>query len=151
MEGYVINKAPMWMHAMKRSVSPGGKIPISELYDQYGKKHDLAEGDEFISWLKNVKLKNSDMWGVVLEDEAVVEEKVEIEEKRVDITTLKIKDMSISDVVSLSVRQAREIIPKTTDVKLLKYALSEAKPRAAKDSLCRILMKRIKELEIQRR
>ena len=151
MEGYVINKAPMWMHAMKRAVSPGGKIPISELYDQYGKKHDLAKGDEFISWLKNVKLKDNDMWGIVLEDEPAVEEKVEIEEKRVDITTLKPKDMDISDVVSLSVRQAREIIPKTTDLKLLKYSLSEAKPRAGKDSLCRILMKRIKELEIQRR
>jgi hypothetical protein len=151
MEGYIINKAPMWMHAMKRAVAPGGKIPISELYDQYGKKHDLAKGDEFISWLKNVKLKDNDMWGIVLEDEPVVEEEVEIEEKRVDITTLKPKDMDISDVVSLSVRQAREVIPKTTDLKLLKYALSEAKPRAGKDSLCRILMKRIKELEIQRR
>ena len=151
MEGYVINKSPMWMHAMKRAVPPGGKIPISELYDQYGKKHDLAKGAEFVGWLESVKLKDSDRWGVVLGDEAIAEEKIEIEEKRVDITTLKPKDMDISDVVSLSVRQAREIIPRTTDIKLLKYALSEAKPRAGKDSLCRILMKRIKELEIQRR
>jgi len=151
MEGYVINKSAMWMHAMKRAVAPGGKIPINELYVQYGEKHDLARGEEFISWLRNVKLKNNDMWGIISEDEAIAEEKIEIVEKVIDITTLKPKDMDISDVVSLSVRQAREIIPKVTDVKLLKYALSEAKPRAGKDSLCRILMKRIKELDIQRR
>ncbi len=151
MEGYIVNKSPMWMHAMKRAVAPGGRIPISELYDQYGKKHDLTKGDEFVNWLKSVKLKDSERWGIVLGDEAIAEEKIEIEEKRIDITTLKPKDMDISDVVSLSVRQAREVIPKITDVKLLKYALSECKPRAGKDSLCRILMKRIKELDIQRR
>ena len=55
--------------------------------------------------------------------------------------------MTVEDVVELSVRPAREILPKISDIKLLKYALQEAYPRGGKESLCRLLHKRIKELE----
>jgi len=59
--------------------------------------------------------------------------------------------MSIEEVISLSVRKAREILPKVTDLKLLKYSLAEAQPRSGKDSLCRVLKKRVTELETIRR
>lgn len=153
MKGHVLNKSAMWMHAMKRAVAPGGKIPLTELYDQYGKKHELAKGKEFISWLKTVKLRDEDNWQVV-SGKDVVEPEVEdttLKEVKVDITKINPKDMSIEEVVSLSVRKARDIIPKVTDLKLLKYSMSEANPRPGKDSLCRILRKRITELETQRR
>jgi hypothetical protein len=52
--------------------------------------------------------------------------------------------------VLLSVRKARDAMPRMTDVALLKYALEEARPRAGKDSLCRILEKRIQELQVTR-
>ena len=153
MKGHVLNKSTMWMHAMKRAVAPGGKIPLSELYDQYGKKHELAKGKEFISWLENVKLRDDDKWQVVRgkEAQATEVEDTTLKEVNIDMTTINPKDMSIEEVVSLSVRKAREIIPKVTDLKLLKYSLSEARPRSGKDSLCRILKKRVTELETQRR
>ena len=159
MNGYVINTASMWMHAMKRAVAPGAQIPLDELYDQYGKKHELKKGKEFIEWLRNVKLRGNDNWDIVIEGKEVKNDKKEdkkyqadnIMERRLDISKIDPKKMDISEVVSLSVRQAREVVPKIVDVKLLKYSLKEATPRSGKDSLCRILKKRITELEIQRR
>jgi len=151
MEGYVLNKSAMWLHAMKRAVAPGGKIPLDELYDQYGKKHELSKGDEFISWLRAVKLRDEEKWQIVLGKDEVLTEDTTLKEVKIDIDKIKPKDLSIENVISLSVRKAREIIPKVTDVKLLKYSLSEARPRPGKDSLCRILKKRITELETQRR
>ncbi len=56
------------------------------------------------------------------------------------------KDIEISDIVGLSVRKAREIIPGIFDIQLLKYAEKEAKQLTGKDSLCIILRKRIQEL-----
>jgi CO dehydrogenase/acetyl-CoA synthase beta subunit len=156
MRGKIVNKSTMWMHAMKRAVAPGGAIPLDELYDQYGKKHDINAGEEFIAWLKNVKLKNNTNWQIILETEETKaeeakEESPPIEERRIDITKINPKKMEIAEVVSLSVRQAREVLPMVSDIKLLKYALQEAHPRAGKDSLCRILRKRISELETIRR
>lgn len=161
MNGYLINKGPMWVHAMKRAIGPGAKVPLSELYDQYGPKHDIKKGKEFVEWLKSVKLRGSENWHVEFgkktkKEEKVKEEKVkkeviEIKEGRVDISKINPKSIEISDVVNLSVRQAREVVPHITDLNTLKYALSEAGPRSGKDSLCRILRKRIMEMEITRR
>lgn len=152
MEGYLLNKSTMWVHAMKKAIGPGAKVPLQELYDQYGKKHDLAKGDEFIGWLKAVKLRDDEKWVVVTEQtEEPEQEDTTLKEVRIDVNKVNPKKMSIEDVVSLSVRQARELVPKILDVKLLKYSHEEARPRAGKDSLCRILKKRITELETQRR
>jgi len=152
MEGYVLNKSTMWLHAMKRAVAPGGKIPLDELYDQYGKKHELPKGNEFVSWLRTVKLRDDDKWQIVLgKDQTPADDGTLLKEVKIDIDKVNPKNMSIEEVISLSVRKAREIIPKVTDVKLLKYSLAEARPRAGKDSLCRILKKRVTELETQRR
>lgn len=159
MKGAIINRSTMWLHAMKRAVAPGGKIPLDELYDQYGKKHEIKKGKDFIEWLKNVKLRGNENWQIVL-DAAKVKEIQEqekeaaaapVELRRIDIEKIDTKKMEIADVVSLSVRQAREILPKISDIKLLKYSLQEANPRPGKDSLCRILKKRITELETIRR
>jgi len=152
MEGYVLNKSAMWLHAMKRAIKPGGKIPLSELYNQYGKKHELTKGDEFISWLKTVKLRDENRWQIILgKEQTPAEDKTLLKEVKVDVNKIDPKNMSIEEVISLSVRSAREIIPRVTDLKLLKYSLAEAQPRPGKDSLCRILKKRVTELETQRR
>jgi hypothetical protein len=60
------------------------------------------------------------------------------------------KKIEVGEIVELSVRKARDLMPKITDLNLLKYALQEANPRAGKDSLCNVLRKRIKELQIAR-
>lgn len=160
MKGYVKNRTTAWTHAMKRAIGPGATVSLDELYKQYGNKHKLAKGEEFVNWLKTVKLKDTKRWEVVLETEdkstKTVSKKNKEEVK--EITPVEapvkkeptIKEMGIEDIVGLSVRNAREILPKMTDLKLLKYALEEAGPRAGKDSLCRMLRKRIQELKIAR-
>jgi hypothetical protein len=175
MKGYVQNKSSVWTHVMKRAVGPGQQIPLEELYEQYGKKHGLSEGEEFIGWLREVKLRDADKWRVVVEKEESIqpvkeavfneatektEPKPKEEEPNVNVvrppeaggnvTPIVSKGMEVEDVVQLSVRKARELVPRIRDLNLLKYALQEANQRANKDSLCQILRKRIKEIQIAR-
>ena len=148
MKGYVKNVSPIWTHAMKRAIGPGATVPLDELYDQYGKKHSLKKGDEFVEWLKTVKLKDHEKWKVVVEGEK--KEVVEVETVAPELDKMP-RQMDVEDIIALSVRRAREVLPKIMDLKLLKYALDEAGPRANKDSLCRLLRKRIQELKISAR
>ena len=55
-------------------------------------------------------------------------------------------ELTYEDVAGYSVRKAREEVPKIKDVKLLKYALNVANQRPNKETLCRILRKRIEEM-----
>ena len=146
-----MNMAPSWMHVMKRNVSPGEKIPLNDLYKQYGEKYDLVEDDDFIEWLKNVKLKNTRIWKIVYGDDldTTVESKPTVIDA--DNTPIKaVNKMTIKEVVGLSVRKGREVLPKITDLKLLKYAFQEANQLAGKDSLCNVIRRRIKDLELGR-
>lgn len=148
MEGYIKSLSSGWKHIFKRSIRPGGKIPLKELYDAYGKKHNLKPNNEFIDWLKEVKLKGAiDSWEVILlNDKAPEDLKEEISvEKEKEIVK---KELTVETIVDLPVRKARVILPEVMDKALLKYALQEARPRANKDSLCRLLEKRISELQL---
>ena len=155
MNGYVMNKSSLWAHAMKRSVGPGQKVPLDDLYDQYGKKHGLKKGKDFVEWLRTVKLKDATKWEVIAEtigSNPVVPDKADVNKEELKtITTadnISPKKMTVQNVAALSVRKARETLPQISDVKLLKYSLQEANQLANKDSLCRLLRKRISELEI---
>lgn len=154
MKGYIQSRMTSYMHIFKMSVRPGEKIPLETLYDMYGKKHHIAEED-FVKWLKDVKLKGQqDKWSVVETDADYVSEATEpvkeIHKDKIYETNTKgevvASKMSVEDVIALPVRRAREVVPTIMDSKLLKYALTEARPRPNKESLCRILEKRIGEL-----
>ncbi len=155
MNGHVKNKSMTWRHAMKRSVGPGQQIPLDELFEQYGSKHGLQEGEPFVEWLRTVKLKDRGTWEVVFVDgtekEAQVEEVVEEKQKHDLVVPLVKKEMEVSDIVGMSVRKAREGLKKITNIKLLKYALNEANQLANKDTLVIMIRKRVQELEITRR
>jgi hypothetical protein len=155
MNGHVKNKTMAWRHAMKRSVGPGHEIPLDELFEQYGSKHDLEEGKPFVEWLRDVKLKDRGVWEVIFEDGTEKNEQAEeiVREKQKNdlVVPLVKKEMEVADVVGMSVRTARTDLKKITDIKLLKYALGEANQMANKDTLVRMLRKRIMELEITRR
>lgn len=152
MNGYVRNKSGSWIHALKRSIAPNEKIQLSELYDIYGKKHGLPDNEEFAAWLKSVKLKDALRWEICYipdgkEDAKQVPPKHQEAEDR--LTPIP-KNMTVEDVVMLSFRKAYTLLPKIHDVKLLKHALSEASRLTGKDSLCRIIRKRIDALERMR-
>ncbi len=160
MEGYVLNKSPMWRHAMKRSVGPGHKIQLDELFEQYGEKHGLENGQPFVNWLRQIKLRDTAVWEVVY-GEGADNETVEVVDKpsgkavndpnNVLTSPIIKKDLEVSDITSMSVRKARSDLKKITDVKLLKYALNAVKQMSNKDTLFRMLRKRVSELEITRR
>ena len=159
MKGYVLNSSNRWLHAMKRSIGPGAKVPLSELFEQYGVKHNLSGGKEFIDWLRNTKLKGKDEWRIITEEDSTVIETiptpkttaVKNKKQTTDNVAPMVKSkMEVKDLVEMSVRQARETLPTIKDLNLLKYAFQEANQRAGKDSLCRIIRKRIKELQISR-
>ena len=163
MNGYIKNISPIWTHALKRSIRPGGKVSLDELYEQYGKKHNIREGQEFVDWLREVKLKDKNRWEILLQDDKTVKSEESEEVKKSvkkavtnidsnlpEQTSSKVpnKGMSVESVVELSVRKAMEAMPKITDLKLLQYSLKEAETRAGKDSLCRVIRKRIKQLQL---
>jgi hypothetical protein len=159
MKGYVMNVSPGWKHAMKRAIGPGAKVELDELFEQYGVKYELSEGEEFVNWLRAVKLRNEKRWKIVLEDqevksngmvECVPDIEEEIKAKPDNVAPPVPTKMSVEDVVGLSVRQARETLPRVTDLNLLKYALQEANQLANKDSLCKVIRKRIRDLNIAR-
>ena len=161
MNGYVRNKTAVWRHAMKRSIGPGHRIELDDLYEQYGTKHDLEEGPMFVEWLRTVKLSDSEIWQVVSKEEPKEELKEEPKEEKPEVveavklaeltTPLVKKDLEVADVVGMPVRTARTALQKITNLKLLKYALTEANQLSNKDTLCLLLRKRIQVLEITRR
>jgi hypothetical protein len=167
MIGYVQNITSGWAHAMKRAIRPGGKIDLDELYKQYGSKHAIEEGVPFVEWLKSIKLRDPNRWKIVYDDgtrvipevavevnntvEGVVKEESKVNDRKTDhVAPLVPKGISVSDLVGLPVRKARDMMPQLTDVKLLQYALQQASSLANKDSLCRVLRKRITELKMAR-
>lgn len=155
MNGYVKNKTSTWRHAMKRTIGPGHQIPLDELFEQYGEKHDLKEGEPFVGWLRDIKLKDKSVWEVIFTDgvekDVQKEDTIKKRQKNDLVVPLVKKDIEVSDVVNMSVRRAREDLKKITNINLLKYALGEANQLANKDTLVRMLRKRISELEITRR
>lgn len=157
MNGYVKNKSNTWRHAMKRSIGPGHKIALDELFAQYGEKHDLKPGKEFVEWLKSIKLKDRSTWEIVYNNnkEKEVDLTPDIEDKDESkgdqVRPFVKKDITPNEIANMTVREARESLKKITDIKLLKYAYEQARQLAHKDSLCRMLRKRIQEVEITRR
>jgi hypothetical protein len=154
MDGFVLNKTTMWAHALKRSIGPGQKVSLEELYDQYGKKHGLERGEEFIQWLKTIKLKDAEKWAVVFDTKEqfdALDDAKNFSPKDIrTITTaeeISPKKMSVGDVSAMSVRKAREVLPQISDINILKYALQEANQLSGRDSLCRLLRRRIGELQ----
>ena len=166
MKGFLKNKSNDWVYALKRSIRPGGEVPLEELYEQYGVKHSIEPGKPFVDWLRTIKLRNSDQWEIVYDFDITgsiepVEETSPVgvltstnnlveTEDNTPMHKSDIKRLSVDDVALLSVRKARNVVPKIMDLKLLQYALSEARQLSDKDSLCRLLERRIKELQIAR-
>jgi len=158
MKGYIKNISPLWRHALKRTIGPGEKIPLDELYNTYGVKHAIIEGKPFIDWLREIKLRDRDVWEIMYkeEDSAVMtepaspaaSEPVEIKKQAAPFVK---QDMTVEDIVGMSVRQLRETLDKITDSKVLKYALSKASQLQDKETTCKMLRKRIQLLELSRR
>jgi len=164
MKGYVKNISRFPRYALKRHFLAGTSVSLEELYAQYGEKHGLKAGEEFVQWLSDVKLPDTTVWEIVHEDAAEKAEekpednKVKITGKITETSDEKINirepmkapqikgEFTYEDVAGFSVRKAREEIPKIRDIKLLKYALNVANQRPNKETLCRILRKRIEEM-----
>jgi len=163
MEGYVRNASPVWRHALKRSIAPGEKIPLDELYEQYGVKHGIEPDKSFADWLRQVKLRDTEIWEIRYkgdESATTVDKAAQNKDEPAKVEThKKVTQQSpfvklapqVNDIANWSVRQARELLPKFTDQKTLKYALNIASQLSNKDTICRMFKKRLNELELSRR
>jgi hypothetical protein len=60
-------------------------------------------------------------------------------------------EWEVEDIVALTVSKAREEIPKIRNKKLLSWALNVARQTPNKETVCRILEKRIDELKVSMR
>ena len=167
MEGYVKNISKLPRYALKRHFLAGARASLEELYAQYGEKHGLKSGEEFVYWLRNVKLKDKTVWDINFEDGSTKAEKPEdnkvtitgkitaTSDKKIDLPVAKdvgraaqVKtELTYEDVAEFSVRKAREEVPKIKDLKILKHALNVANQRPNKETLCRILRKKIEEMK----
>lgn len=170
MKGYVRNLSVKPVYALKRHILPGKSVPLKTLYKEYGVKHGIEEGQAFVDWLRKIKLPNEEIWEIHFEDGVVEENKITVtaqitqvvdgaekpkkkeglsnEEKAKSARPLVKKEWEVEDLVALTVKNAREEIPKIKDRKVLSYALNVARQRPNKETICRILEKRIDELKI---
>jgi len=164
MDGYVRNTNNGWIHIFKQDLGPNGTLSLDKLYETYGKKNGLSEGDEFIDWLKNVKLKNRE--GCKLEYDPLTVEKSPKEEgaseskpgntggedgagnvsEVVPSSEKKVIEDEVTAITSMSVIKAKEKLPKISNLPLLKDAFRQAKQMPNKDTLCLMIDKRIREL-----
>lgn len=175
MNGHVKNITGRPLYALKRHILPGKEIPLSELYKEYGEKHGIERGQPFADWLRQVKLPNKQVWEILYEDSLKEENKVTVtaqimqvvdgdeeqsEEKKEGLSNEeKVKsaiprvknEWEVEDIVALTVSKAREEIPKIRDKKLLSWALNVARQTPNKETVCRILEKRIDELKVSMR
>jgi len=154
MNGFVKNISHEWAYAMKRAVKPGGEITLDELYEQYGRKYGMRPDDEFVKWLTDTKLRASNRWKILFslneeEDLGGGAEENKIGSKAMSVPMVT-KNLKVEDIVTLTVRKARVVLPKVMDLNLLKYALNEVNQLSNKEYLCRMLQKRISELQISR-
>jgi hypothetical protein len=122
-----------------------------------------------------VKLPNKQVWEILYDDSLKEENKVtvtaqimqvvdgdekESEEKKEGLSNEEkaksarphVKnEWEVEDIVALTVSKAREEIPKIRNKKLLSWALNVARQTPNKETVCRILEKRIDELKVSMR
>jgi len=172
MKGYIKNITSRPLYALKRHILPSKTIDLNILYKEYGEKHGIEKGQPFIDWLRNVKLPNEQIWEIKYEEDQTsspLENKVTVVAKitqvedgddvpglsnieKVESAKPFIKrEWEIEEIVELTVKKAREEIPKIRNKKLLLHTLNVAKQRPNKETICRILEKRIDELKISTR
>jgi len=169
MDGFVRNISNTWRHALKRSVAPGQKINLDVLYEEYGMKHGIKKGKDFVEWMRAVKLKDAGTWEIFFTNkkskaakteasaqptEAPIEVKSEPEEvvdakKQADNVAPFVTDdnKEIMDIVKLSVRKAREVLPTIASSALLTQAHAIARTQSGKDTLTNLIKKRLDELK----
>ena len=74
MKGYVRNISGSPKYALKNHFLSGTRLKLDDLYLQYGEKHGLKEGEEFVKWLREVKLPDTAIWEIKYDDGSKKEE-----------------------------------------------------------------------------
>ena len=156
--GIVLNNTSKSKHIFKRSVGPGQKVDLNEVYTLLSSK--VPEGDSFISWLKEYV---PDGWEVhgeesKKEEPAIVvgqgisyQDKPSSEDNSAPslqyLTPKKILNMSASDISNLRVKDdPRKIIKQIDSIHKLRRALTLCNKSDRKETLSKIIKARIDKL-----
>ena len=171
MNGYVKNVSAGWIHIFKQGLGPNCSIKLDALYTIYGVKNGLKEGEDFVQWLRDIKLKNRPDCKLVYdpsktqgkkvvdskesgvsEVQQEVGETAKASEKTSNnnpppVIKVKAKEDEVTAITGLTVHKAKAALARISNLQLLKTALQQARQMPNRDTLCRLLDKRILELE----
>ncbi len=77
MKGYLQNESDQAYFKLQRQIPPGAKVTLEAAYKSVGKSSGLAEGIEFVKWLRENVLTRG-VWGIYEEDGKVFGEEVKL-------------------------------------------------------------------------
>jgi len=149
-KGYVVNNLGRGKHIFKQSVSPGMKVPLDKLYDQYSVSYGGDFDLDFLEWLEKTKIPKGSGFDIVVEDvkqdvdTSVVEEEkpVAVKPQRIhptNLTARQIADLKIKDKPKL-------VLQEVMSIHKLRRAHTLCKNRPGKETLVRLIRERMTEL-----
>ena len=156
-KGYVVNNLGRGKHIFKRSVSPGMKVPLEQLYEMYSNVYGGDFDTDFLEWLEKNKVPSGSGFDIVVEKikESVnakelpnqVEEpsvlQPEVKETKLPIpsrmTSRQIADLKIKD-------RPKFVLQQIMSVHKLRRALTLCKGRPGKETLIKYIRERMTEL-----
>lgn len=159
MKGYIKNISSLPKYLFKNHLLPGDALDLKEVFSLYlleGRQKDLTS---FKEWLTPF-VSDTNVWEVVFDDESserkaaaqsegTTTKKREASEVFKDVVSSpRKKTYTVEDIVGFTVAEAKERLPKIRDRKLLRAAVSVASKRPKKETLCRLLYKRLDEIPV---
>jgi hypothetical protein len=144
-KGCVVNNSGRYKHIFKRTVRPGEKVQLKDLYKTYKNKCDCEFNYEFIAWLKENKIPEEGGWD--LEFETAFDNKVRVTGRVVCVDDIPVKvqkGLTADDIANLKVKDAPKVVLQTIDsIPKLRRALTKAKRKKGKNFLIKYLKERI--------
>ena len=157
--GYVINRSPRSKYIFKRSVTPGAKIPIKDLYDSYKKKYRGKLDLDFVEWLKENKIPKTGEWEVLVRSvekendptEEILDLEISKKEKSLETSFLNLAapdKLTATEIAGLKHKDnPRKVIQQVTSVHKLRRALSLCRNTSGKAILMKYIKRRIDQLK----
>jgi len=150
-KGYVVNNLGRGKHIFKQSVSPGMKVPLDKLYEQYSAAYGGEFDTGFLEWLEGTKVPRGSGFDIVVEaldaekdvpQQPEEEKKVVVKQRKVhptNLTARQIADLKIKD-------KPKIVLQEVMSIHKLRRAYTLCKGRPGKETLTKLIRERMTEL-----
>lgn len=156
-KGYVINNLGRGKHVFKRSVPPGSKVPLEQLFSLYSRQYSGNFDTGFLDWLDENKIPKG--FDIVIEsintDDLQVEVQDDVHEDLEEAVSVQVESISGTLPNRLTARQIsdlkmkdnpKKVIQEILSIHKLRRAQTLCKGRAGKETLLKMIKDRITEL-----